>query len=128
AGRYEGDRKDLIAWDLRCVDPTWLLNRTKVLINYPTPLYASDIIADLMNRFSRIGAMYIQTGTAIIDAITFTNEDLPACLTAICERIGAAWYLDYQNQLHVFLDEAVNATPIDDTHARSSHGHALAED
>jgi hypothetical protein len=125
---YEG-RKDHVAVDLHCIDPTWFLNRTKVLASYRTPFYASDIITDLMNRFARgITAIHVNTGTAIIDAITFTNEDLPACLTAICERIGAYWYVDYAADLHVAMDEPQTAYPITDADPRGSANHALVED
>ena len=127
---YEG-RAQNVAYDLRCIDPTWLFNRRKVLASY-TQQSASAIIRDLVTRFARgVTTFGVADRLPVLDAITFTNEDLPQCLTAICERIGGSWSLDAQedhDDLHVFLSEDTVANPITDANCRTSSDHALAED
>jgi len=130
---YEG-RKQNIAKDLRCVDPTWLLNRRTVLASFPLPTYASDIIGMLVAGWGvgAIGAAaYItipRTQAYIVDQITFTNEYLPVCLTAVCERVGAHWYVDYANNLHAFIDESPDANSITDATPHGAADLALTED
>lgn len=125
---YEGDRQHLVAYDLRCVDPTWLLGRRLVLKTY-TNQSATAIVLDLVASFTRnVTTVHVQAGLALIDAITFANEYVPQCLTALCQRIGAYWYLDYAGDLHVFTSEAPDAVPITDAQPRTSRGHTLTED
>ena len=91
--RYLVERAANVVTDIHCVDPTWLLGRTRVLAVYATQS-ATSIILDLVARFTR-ALTYGRTSQAalpMIDAITFTNETVPACLTAICQQIGAYWY------------------------------------
>jgi hypothetical protein len=124
---YES-RKDNVAYDLHCIDPTWLLNRQRV---YGTHVGASaDGIAKwvIINFTRSVTTTHVATGLPIIDRITFTNETVAACLTAICERVGAYWYLDYANDLHVFLSETPDAHPITDADPRGSSDHQLSED
>lgn len=124
---YEG-RKENVAFDLQCIDSTWLLNRRKVLATY-VGFSASNIVVDIMVRFTgRIGTAGVAPNLPIIDAITFTNEDVPACLSAVCERIGAFWYVDYASQLHVALTTTLNAETITDAEPRGSANHTLSED
>jgi hypothetical protein len=113
---------------VRAVDPTWLMQRRLVLKTY-TNESASAIALDLIATYTRgVSGAYIQPGLPVIDVITFTNEQVPACLTAVCQRIGAYWYLDYQWRLHVFTSEAQDAYPITDASPRTSRHHALRED
>ena len=124
---YES-RKQNVAYDLEAIDPTWLLNRLRVLAAYPN-WSATSIIHDLIGRFTTgVTVVHVAAGLPIIDAITFTNETPAACLTAICERIGAYWYLDYSNDLHVFLSEAPDAAPITDAAPRGASDLQLSED
>jgi hypothetical protein len=116
------------AFDIRAIDLTWLLNRRRVLATY-TGWSASTIVLDVIARFaSGVTTGAVTNALPIIDAITFTNETVATCLTAICERIGAYWYVDYAGVLHVFVSEGPDAAPITQTDARTSSDHALAED
>jgi hypothetical protein len=124
---YES-RKDNLAKDIRCVDPSWLMQRRKVLVGY-TNLSATVIVLDLIERYTRgFTGANVAANLPIIDAITFTNEDVPQCLTAVCERIGASWYVDYNNDVHLFLTEAEPAATISDGTPRTAREFALAED
>jgi hypothetical protein len=124
---YES-RKQNVAYDLQAIDPTWLLNRRLVLYAY-TNVSASAIVLDLVARFTTgVTVNHVARLLPIIDAITFTNETVASCLTAICERVGAYWYLDYGVDLHVFTDEGVAAPTITDAEPRGSSDHTLTED
>ena len=124
---YES-RKQNVAYDLQAIDPTWLLNRRLVLYAY-TNVSASAIVLDLVARFTTgVTVNHVARLLPIIDAITFTNETVASCLTAICERVGAYWYLDYGIDLHVFTDEGVEAPTITDAEPRGSSDHTLTED
>jgi len=118
--------KENVAFDLQVIDPTWLLNRWRVLARY-VGIGAAHIIADVLGRFTPGVATDLTIGNPVIDTITFTNETVAACLTAICERIGAYWYQDYAGVLHVFFD-APAAHPITDADPRGARDMTLTED
>lgn len=127
---YE-ERAANVAHEIRCIDPTWLMQRRRVLYVYRAA-WAADVIESLMLIWTRGFTLNHITIPRVqpyyIDEITFTNEEVPACITAVCERIGAYWYIDYQNDLHAFLSEALDAVPITDASPRTSRGHTLTED
>lgn len=124
---YEKQPKN-VAYDLRCIDPTWLLNRRKVLAYYVNQS-ATAIVLDIVARFCRgVTTRAVAAGLPIVDAITFTNESPAECFTAICQRIGAYWYPDYANDLHVFVTEATTATAITDAQPHGSAEHQITED
>ena len=117
-----------VAYDLRCIDPNWLLNRRKVLAYYVNQS-ATAIVVDISSRFCRgITTRAVAAGLPIVDAITFTNESPAECFTAICQRIGAYWYVDYTNDLHVFFNEADVANAISDAQPHGSAEHQITED
>jgi hypothetical protein len=125
--RYES-RKQNRAHDIRCVDPTWLLNRRTVLATY-VGYSATAIVLDLIARWARgVTTRAVGAGLPVVDEITFTNEYVPVCLTAICERIGGHWYLDYTGDLHVFLSETPDANSITDATPHGAADLALTED
>jgi len=124
---YESRRQN-VAYDLQAIDPTWLFNRRRVLAAY-TNLSATAIVLDLVSRFTPgVTTAAVVRGLPIIDAITFTNEVPATCLTAICERIGGYWYLDYRGDLHVFLQESPDAHTITDADPRGASDLQLSED
>jgi hypothetical protein len=124
---YEGAKRN-VATDLRVVDPTWLMQRRKVLATYVNQS-ATAIVIDLIFRFCRgITVAHVTPNLPTIDAITFTNESLPQCLTAICERIGGSWFVDYGFDLNVFLTATEQAGSITDVDARTASNLRLAED
>jgi len=103
---YEGDNPANIAYDLSCIDYTWLLNRRKVIKYYPSQS-ATAVVLDLIASFtSGFTTTNVVAGLPTIDAMTFTNEDMDDALTRIVRAIGGYWYIDYLKDLHVFLTEA----------------------
>jgi hypothetical protein len=125
--RYR-ERKEVVEYDLRCVDATWLLNRTTVLATY-IGVSATTIAKELITRFARnVTTTNVQANLPLIDSISFLNEALPTCLSNICERIGAYWFLDYAGDLHLGTSEPTNANTINDANPRGSRNHTLTED
>jgi len=124
---YES-RKQNVAYDLHAIDPTWLFNRRRVLAQYAN-LSATSIVLDIVARgASGVTTRAVAAHLPVIDAITFTNETAATCITAICERVGASWYLDYGGDLHVFLSESPDAAPITDADPRGASDLSLSED
>jgi hypothetical protein len=120
---------DNIVHDLHCIDPAWMLTRRKVLGTY-VGWAASSIIYDLIDRLAAGVATRnnVQAGLPVIDVITFNNEDLPTCLSAICQQVAAYWFVDYQNDVHVFTVADKPASPISQAAPGGSADHALTED
>lgn len=91
-----------------CVDNTRLLNQSLVTKRY-TASAADAIVLNLMSTYaSSFGVTGVQTGLDTIDEITFTNQELAACLLQVAKRIGASVYLapegTYGN-LHFFVGD-----------------------
>jgi len=117
-----------LATDLQGIDPTWLLNRRRVIQEYRNAT-AGAIVESLLYIYGPTNVQaVIEPGLPVIDAITFTNETLATCITAICERIGGYWYVDYGGVIHVFRNESTTATPVTDTQAHTSDDWSLSED
>src|SRR6186713_1124911 len=95
--RYES-KPGNVAWDLNGIDPTWLLNRRRVIAKYLTSS-ATPIVLDLAAYFG-VSAKHVAPGLPVIDEISFVNETGSSCFSAICERIGGYWYIDYAGDLH----------------------------
>jgi hypothetical protein len=119
--------KQNVAYDLQLIDPTWLLNRRRVLARY-VGAGATNLIMDILYRFATGTPLDSTVGNPIIDEISFTNETVASCLTAVCERIGAYWSQDYSGVVRVFFATTESAAPITDADARGSRDHQLSED
>src|SRR4051812_14221450 len=101
-----------IAWDVNCIDYTWLLNRRKVIKKY-TSQSATAIVQDLISSFtSGFTSLNVTSGLATIDEITFTNDDVTDAITRVMERIGGYWYSDYSRDVHAFLVDTEAAAAI----------------
>lgn len=125
---YEGEKNTLVAYDIRCVDPTWLLDRQKVLAQY-TNQSATAIAQQIIASFTRqVTTVNIQAGLANVPEITFTNEEVSSALSRLAEKIGAYWYVDYDNDLHFFTTEGGTATPITQANPHGSRAHQYEED
>ena len=117
-----------VVTDIQCIDPAWLLSRTKVLQLY-LGLSASVVIYDLMDRFTRgFTRKNVQANLPVIDVLTFTNEDVATCLTQVCQQVGAYWFVDYANDLHVFTVGDLSATPITQDAPGETNDVAITED
>lgn len=117
-----------VVTDIHCIDPAWLLSRTKVLGQYQGQS-ATVILHDIIARYTRwISPWGIQGGLPVIEVITFTNEDVATCLTQICQQVGAYWYVGFDSTLHVFTAADQAATPITQAAPGESGDHTLTED
>jgi hypothetical protein len=106
-------------YEISAIDYTWLLNRRKVLKRY-TNQSASAIAADLLATFtSGFTSTRVETGLAVLDEITFTNQTVTEALTNLAKRVGAYWYVDYARVLHFFVTAdgtLTNPTDLTSTH------------
>ncbi|HAM41643.1 MAG TPA: hypothetical protein DCP69_09990 [Candidatus Omnitrophica bacterium] len=103
-----------VAYDLTCLDYTWLLNRRKVSKQY-TNESATAILQDLIDTFTS-GFTYanVEAGLTTIDEITFTNEDVSDAIDRVMSRIGGYWKIDYGKDLHAFLTAGESANSVTD--------------
>lgn len=110
--------KDLdVQYHADCIDYTWLLTFRKVTKQYRTQA-ASAIAVDLIATYaSGFTTVHVETGLDVVDEITFTNEDLPTCLTRLAKRIGAYWRPDYGKDIHFGVtNDAANPVDLTTTH------------
>lgn len=108
---YEGKPAN-IAWDVDCIDYTWLLNRHKVIKKY-TNQSATAIILDLIATFAtNFTTVHVVSGLPVIDEITFTNEDLTDAITRVMTRIGGYWFVDFNKDINAFLTNTETAGAI----------------
>lgn len=109
--------KDLdVQYHVDCIDYTWLLTFRKVTKRY-TNQSASVIAIDLLTNAPRFTTAHVETGLDVIDEITFTNEDLPTCLTRLAKRIGAYWRPDYTKDVHFGVtNDATNPLALTASH------------
>jgi hypothetical protein len=115
--------KDLdVQYHVDCIDYTWLLTFRTVTKQYRTQS-ASAIAVDLIASYaSGFTTAHVETGLESIDEITFTNEDLPTCLTRLAKRIGAYWRPDYVKDVHFGItDDATNPVDLTSTHPTLSN-------
>jgi hypothetical protein len=106
-------------YHVRCVDDTWLLNQRLVTGRY-VGQSATTIVQALMATYApEFDLSAVAAGLPVIDEITFTMRQLTEALTQIARRVGASWYVDEWQRLHVFLTEA-SASPEDLTPAHPS--------
>ena len=123
----KADPKNVVT-DFQCVDPTWLLTRWKVretYIGYSATLIIQNIIGVWTQTFT---TRNVQAGLPVIEAITFDNASIDSALTEICKQIGAYWFVDYQQDVHVFTVSDKAATGMTQAAAGDSGDHAITED
>ena len=124
--RYES-KPGNVAWDLQGIDPTWLLNRRRVLAQF-TGQSATMIVYWLVAQARGVTSKAVAIDLPVVDEITFQNATIGEALSAVAERIGAYWYLDYAGDLHFFISQTADANPITDANCRTSSDHQLTED
>ena len=108
---YAGIPKNVQA-DVRAVDYTWLLGMRKVTRQYrnqSATAIITDLVAAAGNGFN---ATAVAPNLPVLDAITFTDEDIPDAITRVCRRIGAYWYVDYLKNVHAFFEDTSRTTPL----------------
>uniref|UniRef100_A0A6M3J6H6 Putative tail protein n=1 Tax=viral metagenome TaxID=1070528 RepID=A0A6M3J6H6_9ZZZZ len=103
-----------VAYDLTCIEYTWLLNRRLVSKQY-TAMSATAILQDLINTFtSGFTCVNVEAGLPTIDEITFTNVEVSDAIERVMKRIGGYWKIDYGKDLHAFLSAGVSANSVTD--------------
>lgn len=123
--RYAADRPANVQGDVAAVDYTWLLGFAKVTKQYKNQS-ASVVLRDLVDTFAGVNGFTaggVVDGLAVLDEITFTNEDLPDAITRTVRRAGAYWYVDYAKDVHAFVDEVGTGAPRDLTPSHPSLAH-----
>ena len=94
-----------VRFDLSCIDYTRRLNRRKVVKEYGQQS-ASAIVLDLVATYAPgiTTANVVPALATVTGGITFTFEEPSRALSRIAEKIGGYWYIDYQGDLHFFVD------------------------
>jgi len=98
-------------YGVSAIDYTWGLNTRKVTGRYSGS--ASDIAIALIAEWAPgYTAKAVAAGLATVEGgITFTNQEMTDCLGQLAKRVGAAWYIDYFRDLHLFLTETGATDP-----------------
>jgi hypothetical protein len=98
--------------DLNLIDYTWDLNRIKVRKRYTSTtvaVIAADLIATYAPGFTVSVAADI--GAQAIDEITFTEQNLAACLTQLTKRVEGDWLADYHQVVKLFYEDLSETNP-----------------
>lgn len=88
-----------------CIDYTWGMNTRKLTERYRGWAVA-DIIRDLLTKYAPAYTMLgvvPELATAVLDEITYTNEDLTDAISRAMKRVGGNWYCDYWKDVHAFF-------------------------
>jgi hypothetical protein len=125
---YEGKTSNVVL-ECDCIDFTWQLNAKKVTRRY-TNQTGNAIISDLVAKDAPAGFYTSYSETfAVIDEITFTNEELGQAISRVCERLGLYWWTTYDKAVAVYSSPWMpSAGTIDQTHARQSSKLATHKD
>ena len=102
-------------WGVVCIDHTWGMDTHKVSGHYTGS--ATTIAQSLISSYaSGYTAANVEAGMETVDGgITYTNEDLTACVSRLMKRVGGSWYCDYAKDLHAWVtaDPALITNPTD---------------
>lgn len=100
--RYEG-QTDQLAWDVECVDFTFLMNRLRP-IGVWVNMSVSDIVKDLIARWAPgFTTNHVQTKLAKVTLIADGSKDLLTILKELGGAIGGGHvYVDYDQDVHFF--------------------------
>lgn len=96
---------------LNLIDYTWGLNKRKVTGYYHGS--ATTIAQSLISTYAPgYTSLNVVAGLPTVDGgITFTEQDLTACLTQLAQRIGGDWYCDYDKDVHLFFADTSATDP-----------------
>lgn len=99
---YEGLANQL-AWDVKCTDDVWLMNRRRPFGSY-VRVSASSIVTDLVARYAPwITVNHVQTRLAKVTIVLDGSRTISEVFDAIKKMIGGGrWNLDYTGDLHFF--------------------------
>lgn len=97
--------------EVNAIDFSWALNARKVTKRY-TNMTGTAIGTDLIATFAAgYTATQVEAGLLTLDEITFTDQDLSSALDQLAKRLGAAWYIDFFRDLHLFTSEPLLTDP-----------------
>lgn len=97
---------------LNLIDYTWGLNKRKVRARYTTTTVAT-IATSLLATYGTGYTLVLDAdiGAAAIDEITFTDQDLTACLSQLVKRVGGSWRCDYDRRVRLFFGDTEGTPP-----------------
>lgn len=92
-------------YECQCVDWMRQLGNLKVTGKFQS-VSATDIALSLMADFAPAGftTNHLQTGLEVLDDFQCTMQTLPSALNQLCQRIGGAYYIDADKDLHLYVD------------------------
>jgi hypothetical protein len=98
--------------DLNLIDYTWGLNTKKVRGRYTSTTVAA-IAADLLATYTSGYTLRVDSDIAIaaIDEITFTEQDVTDCLTALVTRVGGVWQCTYSKVVRLYFVDTADTPP-----------------
>lgn len=98
--------------DLSLIDYTWGLSPRKVSARF-TSSTVGAIAASLMSLYAPGYTLQVAAdiGAEAIDEITFTENDLAACLKQLTKRVGGDFLCDYHKVVKLFFDDDSETAP-----------------
>lgn len=99
---YE-DQTTQLAWNVRCSDYTFWLNRRRPFGTYLNTS-ASSVVLDMVARFAPwVDTSFVQTSLCNVNISFDGSQDFASCLSMLARLLGAGyWYIDYERRLHFF--------------------------
>lgn len=97
---------------LALIDYTWGLSRRKVSARFTSSTVAA-IAASLMSLYAPGYTLQVAAdiGAESIDEITFTENDLAACLKQLTKRVGGDFLCDYHKVVKLFFEDDSETAP-----------------
>lgn len=106
-----------VAYDLTCIDYTWLLDRRLVTATYTSTSATAIAQALITDNTSGFTSTHVEAGLATIDEITFTLTPVSECLNQLARRGGWYWLIDPDKDLHFGTTiDRTTAVPVTDSH------------
>ena len=96
-------------YEVMCVDYTQELNKHLVVETYERQT-AGYIIKDIISKYAKtLGSFYVQDGP-IITFKAFNYKYPMECLEELAGLTGYDWYVDYERNVHFFIDTTTDAS------------------
>lgn len=95
-------------YDIGCADYSKKLQKSLVVESY-TSMLAGNIIKDLVDTYGDEFTTYNVADGITIDSITFNYMTLEQCISELAELTGYDWYVDYERDIHFFVEETATA-------------------
>lgn len=92
---------NLVTFKCEAIDWTFILDRKLVTERY-TNEYISDIVSDLITKYSPDFTMSNVIGDQTIESIVFNGIKISECLEKLSQLTGFSWYVDSYKDIHFF--------------------------